>query len=596
MIHHKKNLSLVLVAIMAVCLALPLAGCSQNPSSPNTTTDGTEPISANTSTKTTETTSTNASSQTTKADNPSSRETTPESTEALPTAKVSEIIWLPESWTEDDISHSSLASFGEECYLFLLDGENPYHLLTYSGELIGTYKSIDNFSDGLARVEADGKFGYINISGQLIIPAVYDEADTFIEGLARVQKDGYYGYIDTIGQIVIPIEYTKIDAFTDGLARVEKDEYYGYVDTTGQIVIPIEYTEIGAFTDGLAYVRKNWLYGYINTTGELVIPLDYTNAHEFSNGLARVQKWLNDEGRRVDFFIDATGEISISWENYEECANFSEGFAAVFKDGKCGYIDTSGNISIPLEYEFVTEFYHGLAAVKKDGKYGYIDTAGNIIIPFEYLNLLDSVAGVNNYERPKFLMKDGMEYCIFFDDAGAPILINPTNHFNYVSGTGLMPIEKDGKWDYDNSTHIDGKWGYVDYDTQMIILPLEYDEVGSFSDGLVYVKKDGKYGYSDTAGNIVIPLEYDNAQDFSHGVAKVEKDGDKFYIDSAGQIVAREKDFINRLGIAAELVSKNYNDATVIRHSGEVSNMNMIFVIVKKENRLGFCTVSWPEE
>ncbi len=39
------------------------------------------------------------------------------------------------------------------------------------------------------------------------------------------------------------------------------------------------------------------------------------------------------------------------------------------------------------------------------------------------------------------------------------------------------------------------------------------------------VKKDGKAGYINMAGENIIPFEYDNAYDFSDGIALVEKGG-----------------------------------------------------------------------
>lgn len=41
-------------------------------------------------------------------------------------------------------------------------------------------------------------------------------------------------------------------------------------------------------------------------------------------------------------------------------------------NGKWGYIDTRGNIIIPLQFEEADQFSEGMAAVKVAGKWGYI--------------------------------------------------------------------------------------------------------------------------------------------------------------------------------------------------------------------------------
>lgn len=53
----------------------------------------------------------------------------------------------------------------------------------------------------------------------------YDELYPFSEGLAAVKKDGKFGYINTKGELVIPCQFDKACDFSDGLAIVMDDEY-----------------------------------------------------------------------------------------------------------------------------------------------------------------------------------------------------------------------------------------------------------------------------------------------------------------------------------------------------------------------------------
>lgn len=48
------------------------------------------------------------------------------------------------------------------------------------------YDAIGNFSEGLAIVCKDNKFGYMNEMGELVIPCQFDLAFNFSEGYARV--------------------------------------------------------------------------------------------------------------------------------------------------------------------------------------------------------------------------------------------------------------------------------------------------------------------------------------------------------------------------------------------------------------------------
>ena len=53
-----------------------------------------------------------------------------------------------------------------------------------------------SYSDGIAVVGKEGKFGYINRRGVEITPLKYDRAMTFFDGTGRVQLEGKWGVIE----------------------------------------------------------------------------------------------------------------------------------------------------------------------------------------------------------------------------------------------------------------------------------------------------------------------------------------------------------------------------------------------------------------
>ena len=50
-----------------------------------------------------------------------------------------------------------------------------------------------SFSEGLGEVEIDGKWGFINTSGKLVIPATFDSVSPFSGGLATVRRGAILG-------------------------------------------------------------------------------------------------------------------------------------------------------------------------------------------------------------------------------------------------------------------------------------------------------------------------------------------------------------------------------------------------------------------
>ena len=138
---------------------------------------------------------------------------------------------------------------------------------------------------------------------------------SFSEGLARVANLNYKdGFVNKTGQQVIPCKWLEAGDFSEGLAWVidNKDEYihspknkYGFIDKSGRVVIPFAWKRAWPFSDGLALVQDdNEKYGYINKAGTLVIPCKWRYGASFSEGLV----WVNDSNSRCHI-INKQGQI-----------------------------------------------------------------------------------------------------------------------------------------------------------------------------------------------------------------------------------------------------------------------------------------------
>lgn len=116
-----------------------------------------------------------------------------------------------------------------------------------------------DFSEGIAW--ADGK--YISRSGRVVIDpkGKYNFADIFHDGLAAIVQEGKIGYINKAGDIVIPSIYqdgradSGLGAFSEGLAPVKVDGKFGYIDKNGKIVIEPKYDKALPFESGLGWVQ-----------------------------------------------------------------------------------------------------------------------------------------------------------------------------------------------------------------------------------------------------------------------------------------------------------------------------------------------------
>ena len=98
-----------------------------------------------------------------------------------------------------------------------------------------------------------------------------DNISPFSEGLAAIQKDGQWAFINYRGEIVV-------DYRSD---LVIKDDSYYPVFIDGRCLIEQK-------KDGIAY------FGYIDTSGKTVIQPQFLNAKNFNNGKALALKLIKE--------------------------------------------------------------------------------------------------------------------------------------------------------------------------------------------------------------------------------------------------------------------------------------------------------------
>ena len=98
--------------------------------------------------------------------------------------------------------------------------------------IIPQFDDAGPFSEGLAKVKINDKWGFINKSGKIVIDNVFDDAFSFREGMAVVKIDDKYGYIDKRGTMVVEPQFDYCFDFSEGLGKIVIDSRFGYLDKT----------------------------------------------------------------------------------------------------------------------------------------------------------------------------------------------------------------------------------------------------------------------------------------------------------------------------------------------------------------------------
>ncbi len=255
-----------------------------------------------------------------------------------------------------------------------------------------------NASEGFVIYSLNNKKGFINITTGEKIAAVFDAAYDFSEGLAAVQMGNLTGFINTSGEIVIPCQYSSnaLYQFKSGFCNVmtgsreENNIKAFYINKNGAKMFGEEYDFCMPFSEGRAFVCVGGDWHIIDEKGKRVGdenfgPYEKTVPAVFSQGRAVVVK---DSKYGI---IGLDGEYVVE-PKYDLISAITDGGAVFKQNGLFGFMDIEGSIIIAPRYESLSNFKNGLAVFSNDHKYGVVDKAATVVVNPEYeeISLLDN--------------------------------------------------------------------------------------------------------------------------------------------------------------------------------------------------------------
>ncbi|WP_010243904.1 WG repeat-containing protein [Acetivibrio cellulolyticus] len=416
-------------------------------------------------------------------------------------------------------------------------------------------------------IRENGKWGYIDKSGKIVVEPTYSDAKLFKYGVGAVlMKDDLgerWGLIDKTGKVVLDLAYDSIEVSTEHFYKLKLKTNWGFYNVYSHKVITPIYSLVMDFCEGMAAVYSSSSNkGYINRSGNEIIPIFYTSRSlsNFSEGVVYLEvekehyytytKLIVDQQNKTLIDFDKLGLVPLSDE-------FHDGLFPVLipdKDkvnGQVGFINKSGNIVKKVDY-FTTinghlDYKNGFAEIENTNPsdyttlYGFIDTTGRVLEP-KY----DEVRSFSDGMAMVMIDADKTDYSVssnkwgFIDSSGKGV-IEPqyAEVSDFVNGFASYRKFTSGLWGQTAE-------GFIDK-TGKEILPPTYASIESFSkDGfaVVLLRPDiitNEYGLIDKTGKIIVEPKYDEMQYYENGLARAKLDEKYIYFDTTGKVIWSEK-------------------------------------------------------
>lgn len=206
--------------------------------------------------------------------------------------------------------YDELGDFGDGKRLAVAKYNGKYGYINTNGYVVVPFEYYAAFSfdwdNSLAPVchknhMGEFEFGYIDLAGNVAVPFDFEVAYPYSNGMAAVRKNNKYGFIDEFGALTIPCQYDDVKwGFINGNAWVKKNGYWGMIDKKGNILPSAQfcYDKIIAFDyySGAADVSR-WSHTYFfNDMGKsFSSSKERTNASKVKQSQMPTIVWLCEQ-------------------------------------------------------------------------------------------------------------------------------------------------------------------------------------------------------------------------------------------------------------------------------------------------------------
>jgi uncharacterized protein len=201
------------------------------------------------------------------------------------------------------------------------------------------YDEVFEFPDNetFAVVKREGKYGYVNLEGQLVTGLIYDDAFDVYNGFGRVQigtqhylvqpgaelpltsydelkliaeeaqwyavgRGGAFSVINTAGQTLLPFAPSEVERvgthngsalmrITDEIKKGRKTlRFHGLVTADGQTLLEVGFLEIRPAYDDVVIVRAKDHFGMYSVQNEWVLEMEYDRIDLFLDKVYLLEK------------------------------------------------------------------------------------------------------------------------------------------------------------------------------------------------------------------------------------------------------------------------------------------------------------------
>jgi hypothetical protein len=235
--------------------------------------------------------------------------------------------------------------------------------------------------------------GYAESGTEVLqIPQKFEVAQPFSEGLAAVRVNGRYGFIDKSGMVVVAPRFQAAGSFTGEYAEVRLNGASGIINREGRLVVPATYKRIIPFHGGtfVAEPLREQQRPFSSSDGRLETLSDRSlSLDDNDGGLFDIRRgWITSKDLKFSFFDKP--ERGLIWAGKQDSHNANS----------WGLLKADGSWQVTMRYNHVQSLNETHAVVESLPDYslppserwnafrrGAVDRNGKLVVPLKFAQL-----------------------------------------------------------------------------------------------------------------------------------------------------------------------------------------------------------------
>ncbi|MBL7848807.1 MAG: WG repeat-containing protein [Cyclobacteriaceae bacterium] len=409
--------------------------------------------------------------------------------------------------------------------------------------------SLSAFRFNLAVIYRNLQRGVIDREGNIRAEPAYRDVRILENGNVQVRRSDEWKIIDIHQTELHRLSADKIEPLTANRYKVTHSGKLGIVDSLFREILPIAYDFIGPVNHEKLVVGQAGKYGLMRTNRSLALPIAFDSVI-LEGHLVRVQS--RENGKPVWHLYDTVG-VRKTTTSFDQLDPYNGHFFPAFRGGFAGAIDRTGAEQIACVYDSLLDFDETRCAVKFKGLYGIItqQDAWKLLPQPNPIKLVPRELHLEITGSLK-MVKDDSSKIIYFTDNPLSVMhdhfleVLPDGTEKEINFCGQIIARRPPEIAHEIATsresegmilvRRDGKYGFVDSRGRLRIAN-RYEDAGDFHEGLAPVRLLGKWGFIDPSDQIVIQPVYDHPAEFEHGLAVVSRAGKTGLIDRHGNVL-----------------------------------------------------------